>query len=823
MAGNLNLYDFNGSIRRNRLQEAIFSDLAKKEDFMKKINEERVERQERSKRKVAAIKIQSAYRGHRVRKQFHIFLRNLFDETGQTQSVVLLQTQISRLAFFFRPAIDCERTLTLCSEAVVLAQTMRADDLLDRRRRQQLLRCTVMLLEHTDRTKSYTSALRFFEIYIKEEDCLTLLNYGFYSSIMTLFSNCHQLPSPVYIEEKLPQRSQSILQILILPINRLSEKTDAIFELFDTICKPRFEAVTVCCLAPFLAQLCKAGTLKFVDITDALSCCGYRLSSQDTASTLLISYTIVVIASTFPLEKLSDLEKIKLVTVFAALTQNITPPPEKMLTEQSSSDSETEDESHDIIMATTCNIEMDILGSIISLCTLAYFIRIHSSASYISLTNLFASFRQLIPNLWKLIMSLNTSNMFGATQPLIAILERGENISHSDEQSLIPILSIFITLMTNALKTVDDDDFQNGGVEDAAFPLTLKEVADIVLHCRDLTIGLIDLAFPVNGGLYQQSFVKSSKWCDLFQNVALLTKALHERDNRISVLPHNFWSSHNKNVVINSSMWQGGRGQRRRAKRPFEFVRFLLHNTDSDANEDPPSVSELRNLAIVRNIPFVIPFMQRVEIFTELLLRDRIQNDTGRNGHIIAVHRTTLYEDAFRALQPHNVPDMKSTIRVQMVNWVGLEEAGVDGGGIFREFLFELLHTALDPSRGFFAATHEQLLYPNPLAPFLYPTDFIDHFYFIGRIIAKLIYEGLLADIRFADFFLLQWMGNPDGMVLDLELVKSYDPLLHKNLKYLKHCSLEEVETLDLDFTVMTDNFGITEVRNEFFCKPTVY
>lgn len=38
--------------------------------------------------------------------------------------------------------------------------------------------------------------------------------------------------------------------------------------------------------------------------------------------------------------------------------------------------------------------------------------------------------------------------------------------------------------MTNALKTVDDDDFQNGGVGDAVFPLTLKQVADVVLHCR---------------------------------------------------------------------------------------------------------------------------------------------------------------------------------------------------------------------------------------------------------------------------------------------------------------------------------------------------
>lgn len=61
-------------------------------------------------------------------------------------------------------------------------------------------------------------------------------------------------------------------------------------------------------------------------------------------------------------------------------------------------------------------------------------------------------------------------------------------------------------------------------------------------------------------------------------------------------------------------MWQSGYGRRRRAKRPFEFVRFLLDDRDSDANEDPPSVNELRNLSIVRNIPFVIPFMQRIEV-----------------------------------------------------------------------------------------------------------------------------------------------------------------------------------------------------------------
>lgn len=71
-------------------------------------------------------------------------------------------------------------------------------------------------------------------------------------------------------------------------------------------------------------------------------------------------------------------------------------------------------------------------------------------------------------------------------------------------------------------------------------------------------------------------------------------------------------------------MWQSAHGRRRRARRPFEFIRFLLDNRDSDANEDPPSVSELRNLSIIRNIPFVIPFVQRIEasplLFQEIIV-----------------------------------------------------------------------------------------------------------------------------------------------------------------------------------------------------------
>lgn len=75
-------------------------------------------------------------------------------------------------------------------------------------------------------------------------------------------------------------------------------------------------------------------------------------------------------------------------------------------------------------------------------------------------------------------------------------------------------------------------------------------------------------------------------------------------------------------------------------------------------------------------------------------------------------------------------------MRVRLQNFAGLDEAGIDGGGIFREFMSELIKTAFDPNRGFFLSTADKLLYPNPQAHLLVDS-FTSHFYFLGRILGK--------------------------------------------------------------------------------------
>lgn len=82
-------------------------------------------------------------------------------------------------------------------------------------------------------------------------------------------------------------------------------------------------------------------------------------------------------------------------------------------------------------------------------------------------------------------------------------------------------------------------------------------------------------------------------------------------------------------------------------------------------------------------------------------------------------------------------PDLKKRIRVHLLNAHGLDEAGIDGGGIFREFLNELLKSGFNPNQGFFKTTNESLLYPNPAAEMLIGESFTRHYYFLGRILGK--------------------------------------------------------------------------------------
>ena len=81
-------------------------------------------------------------------------------------------------------------------------------------------------------------------------------------------------------------------------------------------------------------------------------------------------------------------------------------------------------------------------------------------------------------------------------------------------------------------------------------------------------------------------------------------------------------------------------------------------------------------------------------------------------------------------------PNLRLKMRVVLMNAAGLYEAGIDGGGLFREFTNEVLKAAFDPNRGFFKLTRDQNLYPNPNVDQIHE-NYVPHYYFIGRMLGK--------------------------------------------------------------------------------------
>lgn len=83
---------------------------------------------------------------------------------------------------------------------------------------------------------------------------------------------------------------------------------------------------------------------------------------------------------------------------------------------------------------------------------------------------------------------------------------------------------------------------------------------------------------------------------------------------------------------------------------------------------------------------------------------------------------------------------LKSRLQIRFIDQHGLEEAGIDGGGLFKEFMECLVKEGFDPNAGLFQATSDNRLYPNPAAQALVPNA-LAYFEFLGRMLGKAMYE----------------------------------------------------------------------------------
>ncbi|KAH7036726.1 E3 ubiquitin-protein ligase NEDD4 [Macrophomina phaseolina] len=256
-------------------------------------------------------------------------------------------------------------------------------------------------------------------------------------------------------------------------------------------------------------------------------------------------------------------------------------------------------------------------------------------------------------------------------------------------------------------------------------------------------------------------------------------------------------------------------------------------------------------LEILQNMPFFIDFTKRVQIFREFVRLDQMKRRHGRidpdqwrmlmmhdlhsrdpiERHHAKIRRKNEFEDAFNQFYQLGEA-LKEPIQITFVDQFDTVEAGIDGGGVTKEFLTSVTSQAFAPAESgidLFVENDAHLLYPNPSAvehqkevlrdaglsedSKLFKetvNDLLKRYEFLGRIVGKCLYEGILVDINFAPFFLLKWSltggtnsaAKESGYRANLNDLRDLDEDLYQGLLKLKNYPGNVEEDLSLYFTI---------------------
>lgn len=332
-------------------------------------------------------------------------------------------------------------------------------------------------------------------------------------------------------------------------------------------------------------------------------------------------------------------------------------------------------------------------------------------------------------------------------------------------------------LYSRALLTIGDDEFLSSG--GGRNPLTVDEVASLASLLRNLAFALYwyEGTGPLATGTTEAQLPGLPvTFGRLRELVTKLIQQSHARDVRHHFMSEGGWlmvpsvelQSFVQSVVTEEKALAAERDE-------DDTTEPVSTNTSGGAMDLARRTATTKRvntfltprLGVLNQIPFVVPFEVRVEIFRQFIQLDRDRLGIADSRAVwlarqrARVRRGHVAEDGYDQL---NVPgdQLKGPIEISFIDKFGEAEMGIDGGGLFKEFLTDVINEAFDTNRGLWLANDQQEIYPNPHS-YAQTSDALAWYRFLGRILGKAIYEGILVDVKFATFFLSKWVGNGHG------------------------------------------------------------
>ncbi|XP_032084909.1 ubiquitin-protein ligase E3B [Thamnophis elegans] len=373
----------------------------------------------------------------------------------------------------------------------------------------------------------------------------------------------------------------------------------------------------------------------------------------------------------------------------------------------------------------------------------------------------------LLPKLWALICEL------GPQGGLKVFLECLNN--HTEESKrLLAMLTLFCDCSRHLITILDDIE-----VYEEQISFKLEELVTISSFLNSFVFKMIW------DGILENA---KGETLELFHSVHSWLMVLYERDCRRRFAPEDHWLR--KDLKPN----------------------LLFQELDKDRK---------RAQLVLQYIPHVVPHKNRVLLFRSMVTKEKEQlglvESSSASPHVthITIRRSRMLEDGYEQLRQLSQNAMKGVIRVKFVNDLGMDEAGIDQDGVFKEFLEEIIKKVFDPALNLFKTTSgDERLYPSPTA--YIHENFLQLFEFVGKMLGKAVYEGIVVDVPFASFFLSQLLGHHHSIFYSsVDELPSLDSEFYKNLTSIKRY---EGDTSDLGLTLSYDE----DVMGQLVCHELI-
>ncbi|CAA3019978.1 E3 ubiquitin- ligase UPL1-like [Olea europaea subsp. europaea] len=191
-----------------------------------------------------------------------------------------------------------------------------------------------------------------------------------------------------------------------------------------------------------------------------------------------------------------------------------------------------------------------------------------------------------------------------------------------------------------------------------------------------------------------------------------------------------------------------------------------------------------KSLSMMLKAPRLIDFDNKKSHFRS---RIRQQHDQHVSGPLrISVRRAFVLEDSYNQLRMRPSQDLKGRLNVHFQG-----EEGIDAGGLTREWYQVLSRVIFDKGALLFTNVGNNATFqPNPNS--VYQTEHLSYFRFVGRVVAKALFDGQLLDVYFTRSFYKHILG----VKVTYHDIEAVDPDYYKNLKWMLEVPLEGFKAL---------------------------